>query len=99
MVRCAGVEGRDASGAGGRVQVRVRLAGRLAGVFGAPLLAVELPPGATVADLLADLAARTPDAEAALAAALPVVAGEHAARDHVLSPRQEVALLLPVSGG
>jgi len=84
----------------GGVQVRVRLAGRLAAVFGGvPALAVELPPGATVGDLLAELAARTPDAPRALAAALPVVAGKHAARDHVLSPGQEVALLLPVSGG
>ncbi len=81
------------------MQVRVRLAGRLAGVFGAPLLAVDLPPGATVADLLADLAERTPDARAALGAALPVVAGAHAARDDVLAHHQEVALLLPVSGG
>jgi len=83
-----------------RVQVRVRLAGRLAAVFGGvPALAVELPAGATVADLLADLAERGPEAERALAAALPIVAGAHAAREHVLSTGQEVALLLPVSGG
>ncbi len=81
------------------MQVRVRLAGRLAGVFGAPLLAVDLPHGATVADLLAELAGRSPDAAPALAAALPVVAGTHAARDDVLAHRQELALLLPVSGG
>ncbi len=93
------MERREPAGADGRVQVRVRLAGGLAAVFGAPGLAVELPEGATVADLLADLAGRAPGAGAALAAALPVVAGAHAARDHVLSPRQEVALLLPVSGG
>ncbi len=81
------------------MQVRVRLAGRLAGVFGVPQLVVDLPQGATVADLLADLVGRAPGAGPALAGALPVVAGAHAARDDVLAHRQELALLLPVSGG
>jgi len=81
------------------MQVRVRLAGRLAEVFDAPFVSDELQAGATVADLLEHLAGRAPGARAALAAALPVVAGTHATRDDVLVHRQEVALLLPVSGG
>jgi molybdopterin converting factor small subunit len=81
------------------MEVRVRLAGRLAEVFGTPFATVDLPDGATVADLLDELAGRAPGAPAALAAALPVLAGTHAARDDVLSHRQELALLLPVSGG
>jgi len=93
------VEGRAAAGAGGRVQVRVRLAGRLAAAVGAPLVSLDLPQGATVADALAALAERAPDARPALAASLPIVAGTHAARDDVLAHRQELALLLPVSGG
>ena len=81
------------------VQIRVRLAAALAEVFRAPFLTVDLADGATVADLYARLADTEPDATLALRSALAVVAGEHASRDDVLQHRQEVALLLPISGG
>lgn len=81
------------------VQIRVRLAAGLAELFRAPFLAVDLAEGATVADLYAHLADTEPDAAPALHSALAVVAGEHASRDDVLQHRQEVALLLPISGG
>jgi molybdopterin synthase sulfur carrier subunit len=93
------VEGRAAAGAGGRVQVRVRLAGRLAAASARRSCPWTSRRGATVADALAALAERAPDARPALAASLPIVAGTHAARDDVLAHRQELALLLPVSGG
>jgi molybdopterin converting factor small subunit len=81
------------------VQVRVRLGGELGRLSGAPLMTVDLADGATVGDLYARLGERDPDLAAALPAALPVVAGEHVRRDHELADRQEVALLLPISGG
>ncbi len=81
------------------MQIRVRLTARLAELFRAPFLTIDLADGATVADLYARLAEAEPDAAPALRSALVVVAGEHAGRDDLLQHRQEVALLLPISGG
>jgi molybdopterin converting factor small subunit len=81
------------------VKVRVRLGSRLSGPHRPAVLHVALRDGATVADLYEQLAATEPELSGALRSALPVVAGEHAPRDRVLEPGQEVALLLPISGG
>jgi molybdopterin converting factor small subunit len=81
------------------VHVRVRLGAGLARLAAAPLLTLDLRDGATVDDLYARLADAEPDLEGALRAALPVVGGEHVTREARLADRQEVALLLPVSGG
>ena len=79
--------------------VRVRLGAGLARLSAAPLKTVELAEGATVGDLFARLGDDEPDLAPALRSVLPVVAGEHVTRDQPLADRQEVALLLPVSGG
>ena len=79
--------------------VRVRLGAGLARLSAAPLKTIELAEGATVAELLARLADTEPDLAPALRSVLPVVAGEHVTRDQRLDHGQEVALLLPVSGG
>jgi molybdopterin converting factor small subunit len=81
------------------MQVRVRLGAGLSRLGRAPLLTIELADGATVEELLAELAQSEPDLAPALRSALPVVAGEHARRTRELAHREEVALLLPVSGG
>ena len=81
------------------MRVRVRLGAGLSRLSGAPLLTVELADGATVDDLYAHLGDADPGLAPALRSALPVVAGEHVPRDRRLADRQEVALLLPVSGG
>jgi molybdopterin converting factor small subunit len=81
------------------MQVRVRLGAGLSRLSTAPLLTVELTDGATVDDLYARIGATEPDLAPALRSALPVVGGEHVPRDRTLADRQEVALLLPVSGG
>jgi molybdopterin synthase sulfur carrier subunit len=90
---------RDPGSEGAALQVRVRLGAGLARLSGAPLRTVDLADGATVDDLYARLRAADPDLAPALRSALPVVAGEHVARDRPLADREEVALLLPVSGG
>ena len=79
--------------------VRVRLGAGLSRLAAAPLLSIDLPEGATIDDLYARLRAAEPELAPALRAALPVVAGEHVPRDRRLADRQEVALLLPISGG
>jgi molybdopterin converting factor small subunit len=81
------------------VTVRVRLGAGLARLSAAPLKTVEVAEGATVGDLFARLAEEEPELAPALRSVLPVIAGEHVTRDQVLADRQEVALLLPVSGG
>jgi molybdopterin converting factor small subunit len=81
------------------VTIRVRLGAGLARLSAAPLKTVEVAEGATVGDLFARLGDEEPELAPALRSVLPVVAGEHVTRDHVLADRQEVALLLPVSGG
>ena len=81
------------------MQVRVRLGAGLSRLSHAPLLSVELADGATVEDLYARLRDTQPELAGALRAALPVVAGEHVTRERRLADREELALLLPVSGG
>ena len=79
--------------------VRVRLGAGLARLSAAPFVTVEVAEGATVGDLFARLAENEPELAPALRSVLPIVAGTHVTRDQVLADRQEVALLLPVSGG
>jgi molybdopterin converting factor small subunit len=92
--------GSDAAGEGAKaVQVRVRLGAGLSRLAAAPLLTLDLHDGATVGDLFERVGATEPEIAPALASALPVVAGEHVDRSQPLNPGDEVALLLPVSGG
>jgi hypothetical protein len=63
------------------------------------MLTVEVPEDGTVADVCARLREAEPDLGPALDAALPVVAGAHVTPDHRLAARQDLALLLPMSGG
>ena len=79
--------------------VRIRLGSSLARLAPAPVLSLELPDGATVEDLYDRLACAAPDLAPALAAALPLVAGEHVERGRRLTPGEEIALLTPVAGG
>lgn len=81
------------------MQVRVRLGAGLARLSAAPLLTVDLADGATVDELYERLRDLDPELAPALRSALPVVAGEHVPRDRRLADRDQVALLLPVSGG
>jgi sulfur-carrier protein len=81
------------------VQIRVRLGAGLSRFAGSPLLALELPDGASVEDLYAVLGTSHPELAPALPSALPVVGGTHVERDAALHPGDEVALLIPVAGG
>ncbi len=81
------------------MQVHVRLGAGLSRLSTAPALTLELEDGATVDDLLARLRDSEPDLAPALRSALPVVGGEHVLAGRPLRHGEEVALLLPVSGG
>lgn len=81
------------------MKLRVRLFARARELAGADHVAVELPSGATVADLRARLAARyTRLAELVKRCAVAVDA-EFAGEADVLKDDAEIALLPPVSGG
>src|SRR5580704_4366709 len=79
------------------MQVRVLPFGILKESLGSDPFALELPRGATVADLLARLGAHAPVVET-LGIAVSVNA-EYAIRLQVLRENDEVGLLPPVSGG
>ena len=79
--------------------VRIRLGSSLARLAPAPVLSLELPRGATVADVYDRLAGSAPELGAVLVSALPLVAGELVDRSRALAPGEEVALLTPVAGG
>ena len=81
------------------MRIRVRLGAGLSRFADAPLLSIDLAEGASVEDLLAALGAQQPSLEPALPSALPVLAGTHVEREHMLEPGDEVALLIPVAGG
>lgn len=81
------------------MQVRVRLGAGLSRLCKAPTLTLELEGGATVDDLLARLRDSEPELAPALRSTLLVIGGVHAERHRHLEDREEIALLLPVSGG
>jgi len=66
---------------------------------GAGSLAIDLPLGATIADLRAALAQRTPALASLLAKSALAVNHDFAADDRILQPTDEVAVIPPVSGG
>lgn len=79
--------------------VRVRLFARARDLAGADVLRVELPDGATVADLRRRIAADCPALSSLLERSALAVENEFAADSLVLSTDAEIALLPPVSGG
>lgn len=79
------------------MQVRVLPFGILKESLGSEPFLLDLPGGATVADLLARISVQTPSVEK-LGIAVSVNA-EYAARGQMLSENDEVGLLPPVSGG
>jgi molybdopterin converting factor subunit 1 len=79
--------------------VRVRLFARFRDLAGADALTVELPTGATVADLRRELARTRPALAALLERSAVAVNGEFGQEGQTLTEAAEVALLPPVSGG
>ena len=80
------------------MQVPVRFSAGLAQEIGSPRLSIDVPDGATVADLLRQLHTAYPDASR-LSTALAVINGQYVSNTATLPADREVALLLPVAGG
>ncbi len=81
------------------MEVRIRFGTGIARFAPAPVMALQLPAGATVADVYDRLAESDPRLADALRSALPIIGGVHADRGQELAPGDEVALLAPISGG
>lgn len=81
------------------IEVRVLPFGVLKDWLGASSAVVELREGATVAELLAQLAENQANQPQALRGIAVSVNAEYAAQTHVLRQGDEVGLLPPVSGG
>jgi molybdopterin converting factor subunit 1 len=77
----------------------VRLFARAKDLAGVDQVAVDLPHGATVADLRRQLAAQYPALTALLERSALAVNEEFADDTQTLPPEAEAALLPPVSGG
>jgi molybdopterin synthase catalytic subunit len=83
----------------GQMVVRVRLFASLRQAVGMGTLSYSLPDGATVADLVRDLAAEYPRLPTAAGAIYASVNRVYAGQDTILQPGDEVGLFPPVSGG
>lgn len=79
--------------------LHVRMFARARDLAGSDGLRVELPEGATVADLRRHLAVECPALAALLERSALAVENEFAADTLVLKADAEIALLPPVSGG
>lgn len=81
------------------MKVEVRLFARFRELAGAGSVSLELPPGATVADLRRVLGEKVPAVASLLAKSAVAVNNQFAEDAQPLPENAEVALLPPVSGG
>jgi molybdopterin converting factor small subunit len=81
------------------MEVHVRLGPGFSEHAGVTRLSVTMPPGSTVRDLLTHLRASYPEHASGFSTALPVVRGSYVSESHGLVSGDEIALLMPVSGG
>lgn len=79
--------------------VRVKLFAIVRDLVKADEISVELPQGATLADLRVKLLEAHPTLESVLSHVMIAVDSQYAAQDQTLSEHSEVALIPPVSGG
>ena len=80
------------------LKVRLRLFASYAEAFGRDEMSIELPAGATAADVLADVRGR-PGAERLPPRPMIAVNQRYARPDTALADGDEVALIPPVAGG
>ncbi len=89
----------EAAGLPPRIKLEVRLFAMAKERAGRPTVAVELPLGASVADLRAAIGHRLPALAPFLSKTMIAVDEEYATDDQVLAPGSRVAVIPPVSGG
>lgn len=81
------------------MKIRLKLFSVLRQKLGRDEFSLEVSSETRVEDLLTILASREPDIAPFLPNCMVAVNRQYAARTHVLTPEDEVALIPPVSGG
>jgi len=81
------------------MRLRVQFFSQLKEIAGASEVALDLPAGATVADLLAQLKRVHPALEKWDRNLLVGTGVEFVGRDYILQPDDEIAIMPPVQGG
>jgi MoaE-MoaD fusion protein len=81
------------------MQLRVQFFSQLKEIVGAGEVALDLPAGATVADLLAQLFQAYPALREWERNLLVGAGVEFVGRDYVIQPIDEIAIMPPVQGG
>ena len=81
------------------MRVTVRLFARLRDIAGAPELARDVAPGATIGSVWRELAREFPELAAYERSISTAVNADYARMDHAVQDGDEVAFLPPVSGG
>jgi molybdopterin converting factor subunit 1 len=81
------------------VRVTVKLFARLRDIAGAPEMARDVAPGATIGTVWRELASEFPELANYERSISTAVNADYAKMDRVLSDGDEVAFLPPVSGG
>jgi molybdopterin converting factor small subunit len=81
------------------MQISVRLSTGLSQYTGSSRLQVDLPEGGSVADLLDRLRDQHPALRQRLDTSVAVISGRHVSPAERLLPGEEVAFLIPISGG
>jgi molybdopterin converting factor subunit 1 len=79
--------------------MKIMLFARARDIVGRDSVTIELPTGATVADLRSSLAMHYPPLAGLIAHSAIAVNSDYAADDRMLRGDEEIALLPPVSGG
>jgi molybdopterin converting factor small subunit len=81
------------------MEISIRLSPGLTTTEGRASLSVNIEEDSTVEDVVNLLAYKYPDMASRLDSCVAVVAGKHVDRSYQLTDRQEMALLIPISGG
>jgi molybdopterin converting factor small subunit len=81
------------------MRITVQFFSQLKEIAGTDELALDLPDGANVADLLAQLYERSPKLEKWDASILVGIGVDFVERDHVITPNDKIAIMPPVQGG
>lgn len=79
--------------------MKVQFFSQLKEIAGASEIVLDLPEGATVADLLAQLYRHFPALEKWDGSLLVGAGVDFVARDHLIQPNDEIAIMPPVQGG
>jgi|YNPMSStandDraft_1061717.scaffolds.fasta_scaffold01170_11 molybdopterin converting factor subunit 1 len=82
-----------------QVTIHVRLFAIFREMVGMDHIALELPAGSTVSDLIQELSQRWPNLRSILKRSAIAINQEYASAQRPLMPGDEVALIPPVSGG